>query len=160
MQRITLWALSLFVAVIFVQSTFFKFSGAEETMIIFNTLGAWLSSISLPTALAEAFGHYGAYGVGIAELIAAALILIPATRRYGAALSLLVITGAVFAHLFTPLGVDRVVDAAGTTDGGALFYTALAVWVSSAVILGLSLRQSDARSDHTPAYPETVAQPS
>ena len=147
MKNLFTWALSLFVAFIFVQSTFFKFSGAEETVIIFSTIAAWMSSIGLPEALATAFGRFGAYGVGTAELIAAALILVPATRRLGASLSLLVISGAIFFHLFTPLGIDRVIDQAGTTDGGALFATAVAVWASSALVLALAGRRASVRSE-------------
>ncbi|MFK7913489.1 MAG: hypothetical protein AB8B93_06205 [Pseudomonadales bacterium] len=138
MKTKIIWALSIFVAFIFIQSMFFKFSGAEETVIIFGTIARWLSSISLPDNLAAAFGTYGGYGVGIVELVAAALIVIPATRKLGASLSLLVISGAIFFHLFTPLGIDRIVDQAGNTDGGALFATAVAVWLASAGIVLLS----------------------
>jgi hypothetical protein len=52
----------------------------------------------------------------------------------GAAMSLGVISGAIFFHLFTPLGV-QVLNADGTKDGGQLFALACGVWVSSAIIL-------------------------
>ena len=138
MKATLTWALSGFIAVIFVQSTFFKFSGAEETVLIFSTIADWLHGIGLPSGLAAGFGSFGAYGVGTLELIAAALILLPAHRRRGAALSLTVISGAIFFHLFTPLGIDRVVDQAGHTDGGALFFTAVAIWISSLAVLALT----------------------
>lgn len=147
MKNKIIWALSIFVAFIFVQSMFFKFSGAEETKILFGTIASWMHDIGLPSSLANAFGEFGGYGVGAIELIAAALILIPATRWQGAALSLLVISGAIFFHLFTPLGIDRVVDQAGNTDGGGLFYTAVAVWFSSIGISVLSMRGGKADSD-------------
>jgi len=47
----------------------------------------------------------------------------------------MVMSGAIFFHLFTPLGVVRVVDAAGNTDGGLLFFMACGVWLGSAVLL-------------------------
>lgn len=145
------WILSIFVAFIFVQSTFFKFSGAEETVIIFSTIGQWMASIGLPGVISESFGAFGGYIVGSVELIAAALILIPLTRRIGAGISMAVMSGAIFFHLFTPLGVDRVIDQAGTTDGGALFFTAVAIWLSSAVLLGLSRAQVTRQRPHAEA---------
>jgi hypothetical protein len=47
----------------------------------------------------------------------------------------MVMSGAIFFHLFTPLGVVRVVDAAGNTDGGVLFFMACGVWLGSVVLL-------------------------
>jgi len=136
-NKITL-ALSIIVAFIFVQSLFFKFSGATETVIIFNTIGDWMASIGISTSIAGLFAQYGGYSVGAVELVASILILLPKTRAGGALLSLGVISGAIFFHLFTPLGVDRVVDAVGNTDGGALFVMACVVWVSSAAVILLN----------------------
>lgn len=150
MKTYITWTLSIFVAFVFVQSTFFKFSGAEETVIIFSTIASWMSSIGLPHIIADAFANYGAYGVGAYELVAAALILVPATRKVGALMSLMVISGAIFFHLFTPLGVDRVIDATGTTDGGVLFFMAVGVWISSVVVLLLTRSSvSDAHNAET-----------
>lgn len=156
MKNIVTWALSLFVAFIFVQSMFFKFSGAEETVIIFSTIAGWMSSIGLPAVVSNLFGEFGAYGVGVTELVAAVLILIPATRTLGAGISLLVISGAIFFHLFTPLGIDRVIDQAGTTDGGALFFTAVAVWVASAAIIGMARYGQRAQANGARADSELV----
>lgn len=138
MKKIITWVLSIFVAFVFIQSLFFKFTGSEETEIIFGTIASWMSSIGLPAFVAELFGEFGGYGVGTTELVAAILILIPATRVPGASIGLLVISGAIFFHLFTPLGVDRVINEAGDTDGGVLFYMAVAVWTSCAVIIAMS----------------------
>ncbi|MEM8492746.1 MAG: DoxX family membrane protein [Pseudomonadota bacterium] len=156
MNKVISTVLSIFVAFVFVQSLFFKFSGSEETVIIFSTIGQWMSSIGLPAFVANLFGEFGGYGVGTTELVASALILIPATRKLGASIAFVVMSGAIFFHLGTPLGVDRVVDAAGNTDGGALFFTAVGVWVSSAVIIALSrvkktVSSKDAAADMEPA---------
>lgn len=127
------WALVIVPAVIFVQSLFFKFSGSKETEIIFNTIGDWMAGLPVLSALAPAFAHHGGWAVGLTELVAAIVILIPATRLYGASLGLGVMSGAIFFHLFTPLGVVRVVDDAGNTDGGVLFAMACLTWLCCAV---------------------------
>ena len=100
----------LVVAGILAQTLFFKFTGAEESVYIFTTLGI------------EPFGRIGS---GIAELIAAILILLPSTIGLGAALSLGVISGALMSHL-TILGIEV------KGDGGTLFYLALVVFIGSA----------------------------
>jgi hypothetical protein len=111
----TSWALQLIVAGILLQTLFFKFTGASESVYIFSTLGA------------EPWGRIGS---GVVELIAALLLLYPATITSGALLALGVITGAIVSHL-TVLGIEV------QGDGGLLFLLALAVFVSSAAILFL-----------------------
>jgi len=143
MKKYLIWALIAFVAFVYLQALFFKFSGAEETNIIFSTIGAWMAGIPVISAMAAAFSDYGGYAVGVVELLATVLIINPTTRSAGAILSLGVISGAIFFHLFTPLGVDRTVDAAGNTDGGALFFMACGVWVCSLLILILSRRAAN-----------------
>lgn len=132
------WILVVFIAFVFVQSLFFKFAGSEETVIIFNTIADWMAGIDLLSGLAEPFRSYGGWGVGLTELLASILLFIPRTRVLGALLALGVISGAIFFHLFTPLGVDRAVDAMGNTDGGVLFFMACGVWVASAITLYLN----------------------
>jgi hypothetical protein len=109
------WALQMIVAGILLQTLFFKFTGAAESVYIFSTLGA------------EPWGRIGS---GVVELIAALLLLYPATITIGAVLALGVISGAIFSHL-TVLGIDI------QGDGGLLFFLALAVLISSIVILFL-----------------------
>ncbi len=109
------WALQLIVAGILLQTLFFKFTGAAESVYIFSTLGA------------EPWGRIGS---GVVELIAALLLLYPATITIGAVLALGVIAGAIVSHL-TVLGIEI------QGDGGLLFVLALAVFVSSAAILFL-----------------------
>jgi hypothetical protein len=107
------WALQLIVAGILLQTLFFKFTGAAESVYIFSTLGA------------EPWGRIGS---GVIELIAAILLLVPATITVGAALALVAITGAIVGHL-TVLGIEI------RGDGGLLFFLALTVLVASAGIL-------------------------
>ena len=138
MKKYGQWLLIIFIAFVFLQSLFFKFSGSEETVIIFNTIGAWMADIGLPQGLASAFAEYGGITVGSVELIAAFLLFFASTRLIGAIISLGVISGAIFFHLCTPLGVNRVINAAGDTDGGVLFFMACGVWLCSAGLIYLN----------------------
>lgn len=126
-----------FVIFVFIQSLFFKFAGHEETEIIFSTIAEWMKGVGL-AAIAPFFAKFGGYAVGTVELIASILLLIPKTRRLGAAIALAVISGAIFFHLFTPLGVNRIIDSNGNTDNGALFFMACGVWFCSFALLFLS----------------------
>lgn len=132
------WLLSAYVAFVFLQSLAFKFTGSQETVIIFNTLGDWMASLGFLAWLSEPFRNYGGWVIGLTELIASGLILWPRTRFWGALIALGVISGAIFFHLFTPLGVDRVVDEAGNTDGGVLFMMACGVWISSLIVIWMN----------------------
>ena len=94
------WIIKLIAVVILVQTLFFKFTGAEESIYIFTKLGV------------EPFGRIGS---GIFELIASILILIPRTTLLGAVLGMGVMAGAIVSHLFI-LGIDV------QNDGGLPFY--------------------------------------
>jgi len=112
------WICRIVVALIFFQTLFFKFTGAEESKVIFSTLmGPDLEAV-------------GRLGSGTVELIAAVLLLISRTAVYGALLSLAVISGAIFSHL-TVLGI------AVDDDGGLLFGLAILVFILSLVVLYL-----------------------
>ena len=119
-----LWALTAYIAFVFIQSLFFKFTGAYESIYIFSTLRAW-SGIAL-------FEPAGRFIIGGCELIASILLFVPRLRIFGAALAIGIMTGAIFFHLFTPLGVVIL------GDGGELFTLACGVWISGWVILALS----------------------
>jgi hypothetical protein len=109
------WALRLIVAIILLQTLFFKFSAARESVYIFSTLGV------------EPWGRIGS---GVFELIAAALLLIPATVLPGAAMAMAATGGAIFFHL-TKLGVALT----PVGDNGELFALAVVVTLCSAALL-------------------------
>jgi hypothetical protein len=119
-QNILSWILQMIVAVILLQTLFFKFSGAAESVYIFSTLGA------------EPWGRYAS---GVVELIASILLLVPRTAALGALLSLGTISGAIMAHL-TRLGIAL----APVNDNGELFALALIVFICSAAILFIRRR--------------------
>lgn len=108
------WTLQLLVAGILFQTLFFKFTGAEESVYIFSTLG---------------IEPWGRIASGIAELIVVVLILYPPTAAVGALLALGVISGALVSH--TRLGLVV------RDDGGLLFALAVTVFVASAAVLYL-----------------------
>jgi hypothetical protein len=140
-QTTALWALTLYIAFVFIQSLFFKFTDSPETQYIFSTLNAWGAGLGF-TGLFAHNGIFSQYVVGTAELFASCALLVGALGRKplvhgaGAMLSLGVISGAIFFHLFTPLGV-QVLNTDGTLDGGELFALACGVWIASAAILWL-----------------------
>lgn len=120
-QTIATFVLSLYIAFVFVQSLFFKWTGSDESIFIFATLRDW-SGIAL-------FEPFGRFFIGFCELVASVLLFVPRTRIWGAGMALVIISGAIFFHLFSPLGVEI------KGDGGLLFALACGVWLSSIAIL-------------------------
>jgi uncharacterized membrane protein YphA (DoxX/SURF4 family) len=113
------WALQITAAAILIQTLFFKFTGAPESVFIFSTLGA------------EPWGRIGSGGV---ELVASVLLLVPATAPVGALLAAAVMAGAIASHLLV-LGI------AIQGDGGLLFGLALVVLAASLGVLVLRRAQ-------------------
>ena len=106
-------------ALILLQTLFFKFTGAEESVSIFEKVGA------------EPVGRIGS---GIVELVASILLFVPRFVWLGAALALGVISGAILSHL-TILGIEV------QGDGGLLFILACVVFLCSLFVLWLKRLQ-------------------
>jgi hypothetical protein len=121
-QSAASWVLQLAVAGILLQTLFFKFTGAEESVFIFSSVGKFIG-----VAAVEPWGRIGS---GVVELIAASLLLIPATASLGAMLTIGVMAGAIASHLLV-LGIEV------KSDGGLLFGLALAALTGSAIVLVL-----------------------
>src|SRR4051812_30159409 len=111
------WALRLIIAVILVQTLFFKFTAAKESVYIFSTLG---------------MEPWGRIGSGIFELIASILLIVPSTVTLGALMALAATGSAILFHL-TKLGIA--LTAVG--DHGELFMLAIVVVVCSLAVLFL-----------------------
>jgi putative oxidoreductase len=118
-QNVFSWLLRLTAAVILLQTLFFKFTGAPESVYIFSKLG---------------MEPWGRYGSGVAELIASLLLLSSRHCWLGALLALGVMSGAITSHL-TKLGI--VVQ----NDGGLLFGLAITEAVCCTAVLVLHRRQ-------------------
>ena len=98
---------SIAAALILLQTLYFKFTGAPESVYIFSELGV---------------EPYGRIGTGVLELIIALMLLIKRFSLIGAILGLGVITGAIFSHIFV-LGIEV------QGDGGLLFGLAILVYI-------------------------------
>ncbi len=109
------WLLRIVAAVILLQTLYFKFTGAPESVYIFTKIHA------------EPWGRIGS---GIVELIAAILLLTPRFNWLGSVLAIAVMGGAIFSHL-TVLGIEVM------GDKGLLFALAITVFIASAINLYL-----------------------
>jgi uncharacterized membrane protein YphA (DoxX/SURF4 family) len=112
-KNILHWTLKGIAALIMLQTLFFKFSGAEESIYIFSTLG---------------MEPWGRYGTGIAELIASILLLTPKFSIWGAILAMGIMAGAILSHIAV-LGIEV------KEDHGQLFIYACIVFVACAVVI-------------------------
>jgi len=113
MNKNILLIIRIIVAIILVQTLRFKFTAHPDSVYIFSKVG---------------LEPYGRIGIGILELIATILLLIPRTIWLGAVLSFGILAGAIVLHL-TKLGIEI------NNDGGTLFYMALVSFILSAIIL-------------------------
>lgn len=107
------WFVRLVAAAIMLQTLYFKFTGAKESVYIFSSIG---------------MEPWGRIGVGVLELAASVLLLVNATAWLGGALGFGLMAGALLMHL-TVLGISV------ENDGGYLFSLALVTMVCCAVVL-------------------------
>lgn len=107
------WAARIIASLILLQTLFFKFTAADESVEIFTRVG---------------MEPWGRIGVGVLELVAAVFMLISATAWIGAGLALGLMAGAIVMHL-TILGISV------QQDGGYLFFLSVVVSVCSVIIL-------------------------
>ncbi len=114
-RRVATTIARLAVAAILLQTLYFKFTAAEESVYIFSRLG---------------LEPWGRLASGAAELVAGVLLLLPATAVWGALLALAIIAGAIVSHL-TVLGIEV------QGDGGLLFGLACAVLAGSLLVVWL-----------------------
>ncbi|WP_299890541.1 DoxX family membrane protein [uncultured Lacinutrix sp.] len=119
MKTKILFTIRLIIAIILIQTLRFKFTAHPDSVYIFQQVG---------------LEPYGRIGIGVLELIAGILILIPKTIWIGASLTIGVIGGAIFMHL-TKLGIEI------NGDSGVLFTTAIVTFILAAIVLFLYKKQ-------------------
>ncbi|EMO60802.1 hypothetical protein LEP1GSC133_3581 [Leptospira borgpetersenii serovar Pomona str. 200901868] len=102
-KKLLLYCLRTIVAFILLQTLFYKFTGASESVAIFSKLGV---------------EPWGRIGTGILELVVSILLFLPGWNWLGSFLGLGLMSGAVFSHLFV-IGIEQ------DNDGGLLFLLAL-----------------------------------
>ncbi|MGH1485635.1 MAG: DoxX family protein [Cellvibrionaceae bacterium] len=156
MKKGIIIALSIFICFVFLQSLPFKFSNSLETQHIFGTLAEW-SGFSW-------FGVYGGYMIGAFELIGSLMLLIPILGSFaakkpvlpllhslGAVLALGIMTGAIYFHLFTPLGIvqphfnPETGVQIGDDSPGILFIMACFTWLSALILIILDWQDSNSQ---------------
>lgn len=103
----------IIIAIILLQTLRYKFTAHPDSVYIFSTLG---------------LEPYGRIGIGILELIAAILILIPRSVWLGSVLVIGLMGGAIMSHI-TQIGIEI------NNDGGLLFSMALGVFILSIITL-------------------------
>jgi uncharacterized membrane protein YphA (DoxX/SURF4 family) len=109
------WILRILAAIILLQTLYFKFTGAAESIELFTKLG---------------IEPIGRIGIGIIELITGIALLIPRTVFIGAVLGTGIMLGAILSHVFV-LGISS------NGDGGLLFLLAIVVLICSISLLFL-----------------------
>lgn len=105
-------------AIILLQTLFFKFTAAPESVYIFSKVG---------------LEPWGRIGSGVVELMAALLLFVPGYHWLGAIIAIGVLAGAIVSHL-TVLGIVVM------NDGGLLFFLALITVACCVVVLFLERR--------------------
>lgn len=113
MHKTTLLLLRIIIAFVLVQTLRYKFTAHPDSVYIFTKIG---------------LEPYGRIGIGVLELIAAILILIPKTIWAGALLSAGLMAGAIFSHL-TKIGIEI------NGDHGQLFFMAVVIFIMSVIVL-------------------------
>jgi uncharacterized membrane protein YphA (DoxX/SURF4 family) len=117
-MKLLKWLFTLIAAGIMLQTLYFKFTGHEQSVKLFTALG---------------MEPWGRIGIGVLELVAAVLLLLPRTNWLGAALGLGLMSGAIFFH-FSKLGIYF--------DGDPfLFVYALITWIACLLLLILQRKQ-------------------
>jgi len=119
--RLLTWPAAFFIAGVLLWYEQYKLPGNEGSVYLFTVLSDWLG---IP-------GHEKPFRlfVAVAEIIASLLVLLPATRLLGALGALALMSGAIFFHVVSPLGIDPY------GDGGTLFKQACGVWLCAAYIV-------------------------
>ena len=126
--RLLTWPAAFYIAGTLLWYEQYKLTGNEGSVYLFTILSDWLFI----------HGYEKPFRLFVAsmEIVASILVLIPATRVFGAAFALGIMSGAIFFHVASPLGIDPY------NDGGALFKEACTVWLSGLFIL--IVRRDDA----------------
>ncbi|MGG5885789.1 DoxX family protein [Falsiroseomonas sp. HC035] len=119
--KLLAWPAAIWIAYELTWYQQFKLTGNEGSVYLFTILSDWLGT----PGGEKPFRLF----VAILEIFCAVLVLIPRTRMWGAALSLGTMSGAIFFHVVSPLGIDPY------GDGGGLFKEAVFTWFMALLVL-------------------------
>ena len=140
--RLLTWPVALFIAGILLWYEQFKLTGNQGSVDLFTTLSNWL--------FLDGYEKPFRLSVAIAEIIASVLVVIPLTRAWGALFALGIMSGAIFFHVVSPLGIDPY------NDGGQLFKEACAVWIASLYIVAVQRDELLAAARSLPGWKHTA----
>jgi len=132
-RAIISWVCRIVAAVILLQTLFFKFTAAPESVYIFTKVGTFIHTY-VPFLAVSTVEVWGRIGSGVMELIAAVLLLTPRFVWAGAVLAMAATAGAIASHLVF-LGIEV------QGDKGLLFALALTVFVTGGLALFLHRNQ-------------------
>jgi hypothetical protein len=118
MKKYIPFLLKLIAAVIMLQTLFFKFTAAQESIDLFTKI------VGENEALLR-------IGTGVIELIASILLFVPKRTWLGAGLAAGTMFGAIVSHIAI-IGIEH------NGDGGALFISAIVTFVASSILLYLN----------------------
>ena len=118
-KNVLLWICRIIASAILMQTLYFKFTGVNESVYIFSKVG---------------MEPEGRYATGIAELVAAILLLIPRTSFFGALLAFFIMIGAIATHVLI-LGIEV------EGDKGLLFTYAIIAAITSGYVIVKSTRR-------------------
>jgi uncharacterized membrane protein YphA (DoxX/SURF4 family) len=119
--KLLAWPAAIWIAYELTWYQQFKLTGNEGSVHLFTILSDWLGT----PGGEKPFRLF----VAILEIFCAVFVLIPRTRMWGAALSLGTMSGAIFFHTVSPLGIDPY------GDGGGLFKEAVFTWFMALFVL-------------------------
>lgn len=105
----------------------YKLTGNEGSVYLFTILSDWLGT----PGGEKPFRLF----VAIMEIAASVLVLIPRTQAFGALFALAIMSGAIFFHTVSPLGIDPY------GDGGTLFKEACFTWAMAAFIVAVRRKE-------------------
>lgn len=126
-QKYGEWILAILIVVILGGSLPFKFSGDPMPTHIFNVVGEFMGLGFMQS--------HGAIIIGIVELVCCIFVLVPSTRALGGLLTAGTMAGAIFFHLFSPLGVTVTYMRDGVEmSDGTLFYTAILAFIAGLIL--------------------------
>ena len=113
--------LKLVAAIIMLQTLFFKFSGAEQSINLFTTIAGENEALLR-------------IGTGVIELIASILLFTPRKTWLGAILTIGLMGGAMMSHI-TILGIVH------NNDGGILFAGSAITFIAGTLLLILNKKE-------------------
>ena len=146
------WLIVAWMCFIFLGSLPYKFTKSPDTQHIFGTIGEWIKG-ALGDAIGDFFTNFGGYLIGSVELLTSLLLLSPIiywlknrgqqtpginnfrakAHSLGGIMASMVMAGAVFFHVFSPLGIEVLHN--GQSDGGSLFRAAVSILILGVVLL-------------------------